>query len=98
MKIRKSLSILGHKWTVKKVRRLKNKKGQVLYGECDYDNQVISLNTAVCETLDRLQSTFIHELFHAVAYSINMNLEEEDVKLLEIGWHATIRDNKLFDN
>ena len=103
MKIPDNVRINGVDYAVKWVKDL-NDGAIMLHGLFDSCNSTISLNPKSQEYQQQC-ITFLHELFHAVIYSYQINLvseakeviipkeEEKLVELLARGFYQVIQDN-----
>lgn len=67
------------------------------YGACDSDKKLISIVAG--RSLGNDQDTLIHEIFHAVAFEMNVedvgtqSSEERWIQAFATGWLAVLKDN-----
>ena len=90
MKIPRKLRIDGEDWRVKKIKVNQNDLETRFFGMADHMERKITI-----DTVHRTDSTFLHEIVHAVDVNRHLSLTEEQVKSLSHGLYAVIKDNKL---
>ena len=69
---------------------LKNEDGDVLHGEWDYENDIISINSSDHGHI--AASTLIHERIHAISDKFGLGLSEKTIRILERGLVQMERD------
>lgn len=68
-----------------------------LYGEIDYQNEIISINSAA--SINQKKATIVHEAIHALDEMYRIGLEEEHVEKLGNAIYMMIVDNpELIDH
>ena len=90
MKIPRKLKIDGEKWTVEKISVRQNDLETRYLGCTDHLKKKITIDIK-----HRTDSTFLHEIIHAVDVNRHLELSEEQVKSMAYGLYAVIVDNKL---
>lgn len=66
------------------------------FGDCDQNKCVIRLAAGMAHDVKR--ETTLHEVIHAIAMQMNLDVPEEHVRQLSIGLYAVMHDNpKLFE-
>ena len=89
MKIPKKLRIDGENWTIEKVRVPGDDLETRYFGITDHMKKKITL-----DMVNRADSTFLHEIIHAVDVNRHLALNEDQVKSLAHGLYAVIKENK----
>ena len=91
MKLHKKLKILGQEYSVY---LLPNKKMKGKLGECNVNDREILIR----ETLkgDKFREVFLHEIIHAIAEMLNLDMTENQVNNVAVGLTALINDNTEF--
>ena len=90
MKIPRTLKIDGETWTVERHLVKKNDLETQYFGRTDHYEKKITIDMS-----RRSNSTFLHEIIHAVDVNRHLDLEERQVKALAHGLYAVIIDNNL---
>ena len=91
MTIPKSVNILFKNYAVCFEDRMRDEKGNTLYGEIDYIEQKISLNRAAKD--EQAEATLLHEVIHGIDELYNIGLKEKQVEKLGNALYMLIRDN-----
>lgn len=81
MLIPDKIKIGGITYQIKQEHMDKNDEGLCRFGETDYLNAVITLNTDYPR--ERLEQTFFHELMHAVFFESSNSEQAEDERLVD---------------
>lgn len=92
MKIPKKIKIMGHKYKVKKDKKIfieTNYGG----GSACANALVIKVSPDVPES--RQAEILLHEIIEMLKYSLQVQLEHKDLSALSEGLFSVIRDNKL---
>lgn len=84
----KKIKILGQEYSIY---LLPNKKMKGKLGECNVNNREILLR----ETLkgDKFREVFLHEIIHAIAEMLDLDMSETQVNNIAVGLTALINDN-----
>ena len=90
MNIPKTVNILYKGYNVENVDNLHNEGGD-LYGQIDYLNEKIYLNSASSE--EQKKATLIHELMHGLDEMFNIGLKERQIEKLGNAVYMLIKDN-----
>ena len=84
----KTLNILGYTYKLDLSKPLSLMKGNV--GYCDFNNKILRVAKDVDDEV--ANSTLLHEIIEAVNYHLEIELEERQVKQIEVGLHQTLKD------
>lgn len=87
-KVPKTVRILGKTYKIEVIPDFEN------CGECHDNKQVIKLQSDMPLALE--QDTILHEVIHALDYSMKLNMKERQVSALASGLIAVFRDNPRF--
>lgn len=89
-KLRTSITVKGVRYRIRKVKKLKNDRGEDIQGLYDPDKKVIRILAGATPKIDR--QTFLHELAHAYLYECNIRegldsqLEEVVIETIVLGF------------
>lgn len=84
----KTVRILGKTYKIEVIPDFEN------CGECHDNKQVIKLQADMPLALE--QDTLLHEIIHALDYSMKLNMKERQVSAAASGLIAVFRDNPRF--
>lgn len=94
--IPKKVNILGKKYKVKQIYHKKDDKGNYHIGECDYINQLITIDRRIGPA--QKMETLIHEMVHAVSSEMGWSSSETTVRTFSVSWYAVMKANsKIFN-
>ncbi len=95
MRIPKEIKIGPFTYQIKRPEVLYNEKGQELYGQISYAEQVIRLSQV--GSIERQESSLLHEIIHGVLDQTGHadEVEEEIVETLGIGLYEVLKENGL---
>ena len=92
------IKVLGQTYRVRIVTERAEGFEEGDYGQCDADKHVISIVAGRSSGND--QNTLTHEIFHAIAFELNVDgeigkrgSEEQWIQALATGWLAVLKDN-----
>ena len=85
----KTLNILGYTYKVDLSKPLSLMKGNI--GYCDFNRKLLRVANDVDD--DVSNSTLLHEIIEAINYHLEIELEERQVKQLEVGLHQVLKDS-----
>lgn len=91
MFIPEKLKVMGHEYEVLSKPDLYIEEGTS--GQCCPGNLKIHLATGTKES--KLAETFLHEIFEALKYHLQTELNHDDLSALSEGLFCVIRDNNL---
>jgi len=93
MRLPKTIEIDKYTYKIVKVKKLYSKKGQKLFGECDYSKQVIRI--ARGQSKDEERDTLLHEVIHAASHVEGLGLKEHQVERLATRLTQIYKHNKI---
>jgi hypothetical protein len=94
LKIPRKIRIIGRDFAV--IRDHENMLHEGCYGTIEYDENIIRLRERKPYFSEHQEAqTLMHELVHAIDFSIGIKLEEDQINRLTVGIMAVIRDNDL---
>ncbi len=90
MVIPKECNIVGKRWRIKWLRRVKL-GGESVSGACYYDKCLIK----VCTKQDpqQMRDTLLHEVIHGLEETLSLDLTEQQVHALAGGLYGLFKDN-----
>ena len=88
MKIPKRVKILGQIYTVGYQSEMQDDMG-----ECDYQNNTITLLSGMPE--EKMMQTFLHEIVHAIDFTMNLNLKENQVDNMSVALYQILKENNI---
>lgn len=91
MIIPERVDILYKKYAIGCESHMRNEHGDILYGQIDYIEQTISLNSATSH--EQKKATLIHEIVHGIDELYGIGLKEKQVEKLGNALYVLIRDN-----
>lgn len=86
-----SAQILYKKYTVGFDSNMRNDKGDLLYGQIDHIEQLITLNEAA--GIEQRKATLMHEMVHGLDELYGIGLKEKQVEKLGVALYMLVRDN-----
>lgn len=86
-----SAQILYKKYTVGFDSNMRNDKGDLLYGQIDHIEQLITLNEAA--GIEQQKATLMHEMVHGLDELYGIGLKEKQVEKLGVALYMLVRDN-----
>ena len=86
-----SVNILFKKYTVRYDNNMRNDKGDLLYGQIDHIEQLITLNEDA--GLEQQKATLMHEMVHGLDELYGIGLKEKQVEKLGVALYMLVRDN-----
>lgn len=86
-----SAQILYKKYTVGFDSNMRDDKGNLLYGQIDHIEQLITLNEAA--GIEQQKATLIHEMVHGLDELYGIGLKEKQVEKLGTALYMLLRDN-----
>lgn len=95
MKIPKSVRINGMEYAIDYVKDL-NDGRRVLKGQVELGRHVIHINPTEENDQQDKCLTFLHEIFHAICYEYNIDVEDEEriVDAFSRGVYQVLQDNE----
>lgn len=85
--IPKSVDVLGREYTIGMEETLPN-----MLGYCDYEN--LSIKIKADQQPDMELDTVLHEILHAIDYSMNTELEERQIYCMTVGILSVLKYNQ----
>lgn len=86
-----TVKILFKKYTVCRDNNMRDDKGNLLYGQIDNIEQLITLNEDA--GLEQQKATLIHEMVHGLDELYGIGLKEKQVEKLGTALYMMVRDN-----
>ena len=86
-----SVNILFKKYTVRHDNNMRNDKGDLLYGQIDHIEQLITLNEAA--GIEQQKATLMHAMVHGLDELYGIGLKEKQVEKLGTALYMLLRDN-----
>ncbi|MBQ9827629.1 MAG: hypothetical protein IJM62_02995 [Lachnospiraceae bacterium] len=86
-----SVNILFKKYTVCRDNNMRDDKGNLLYGQIDHIEQLITLNENA--GLEQQRATLMHEMVHGLDDLYSIGLKEKQVEKLGTALYMLVRDN-----
>lgn len=86
-----TVKILFKKYTVCRDNNMRDDKGNLLYGQIDHIEQLITLNEDA--GLEQQKATLIHEMVHGLDELYGIGLKEKQVEKLGTALYMMVRDN-----
>ena len=86
-----SAQILYKKYTVGFNSNMRNDKGDLLYGQIDHIEQLITLNEDA--GIEQQKATLMHEMVHGLDELYGIGLKEKQVEKLGVALYMLVRDN-----
>ena len=86
-----SVNILFKKYTVCRDNNMRDDKGNLLYGQIDHIEQLITLNEDA--GLEQQKATLMHEMVHGLDDLYSIGLKEKQVEKLGTALYMLVRDN-----
>ena len=86
-----SVNILFKKYTVCRDNNMRDDKGNLLYGQIDHIEQLITLNEDA--GLEQQKATLMHEMVHGLDNLYSIGLKEKQVEKLGTALYMLVRDN-----
>lgn len=86
-----SAQILYKKYTVGFDSNMRNDKGDLLYGQIDHIEQLITLNEDA--GIEQQKATLMHEMVHGLDELYGIGLKEKQVEKLGVALYMLVRDN-----
>ena len=86
-----SAQILYKKYTVGFDSNMRNDKGDLLYGQIDHIEQLITLNEAA--GIEQQKAILMHEMVHGLDELYGIGLKEKQVEKLGVALYMLVRDN-----
>ena len=86
-----SVNILFKKYTVCRDNNMRDDKGNLLYGQIDHIEQMITLNEDA--GLEQQKATLMHEMVHGLDDLYSIGLKEKQVEKLGTALYMLVRDN-----
>lgn len=86
-----SAQILYKKYTVGFDSNVRDDKGDLLYGQIDHIEQLITLNEDA--GLEQQKATLMHEMVHGLDELYGIGLKEKQVEKLGVALYMLVRDN-----
>lgn len=86
-----SVNILFKKYTVCRDNNMRDDKGNLLYGQIDHIEQLITLNENA--GLEQQKATLMHEMVHGLDDLYSIGLKEKQVEKLGTALYMLVRDN-----
>lgn len=90
----KKITICNHEWDIKRVSDLKDDDGHPAYGLCEYELRTIYIDQDLKGV--KRNTTFMHELFHAIIHEYSINQAKLSSDLEEV--ICDVFSNFLIDN
>jgi hypothetical protein len=87
-KLPKKIRVIGKDYKVISTNRIEH------FGECCHGKLKIKINRR--QDKQQLKDTVVHEILHAIDYSMQLDLEEHQVHTMATGLHAVLSDNPEF--
>lgn len=91
MIIPESVNLLFKKYTVCRDNNMRDDKGNLLYGQIDHIEQLITLNEDA--GLEQQKATLMHEMVHGLDDLYSIGLKEKQVEKLGTALYMLVRDN-----
>ena len=91
MIITDSVTILFKKYTVGRDSNTRDDKGNLLYGQIDHIEQLITLNEDA--GLEQQKATLMHEMVHGLDALYSIGLKEKQVEKLGTALYMLVWDN-----
>lgn len=91
MFIPQKLKVLAHTYTVNESNE--PQLGRGTSGSCCSNLLKIELDSSMPQT--RKEETFLHEIFEALIYHLDIKIEHTDLSALSEGLYTVMRDNEL---
>lgn len=85
-----SISVIGKRYRVVKI--APSSDGS--YGECLEEQQEIRLKPGL--PLEQEQDTLLHEIIHAIDFSMNAKMSERQITVLATGLICVLKENRDF--
>lgn len=86
-----TVKILFKKYTVCRDNNMRDDKGNLLYGQIDHIEQLITLNEAA--GIEQQKATLMHEMVHGLDELYGIGLKEKQVEKLGVALYMLVRDN-----
>ncbi|MBQ8054488.1 MAG: hypothetical protein IJ198_11895 [Lachnospiraceae bacterium] len=86
-----TVKILFKKYTVCRDNNMRDDKGNLLYGQIDHIEQLITLNEDA--GLEQQKATLMHEMVHGLDDLYSIGLKEKQVEKLGTALYMLVRDN-----
>lgn len=86
-----TVKILFKKYTVCRDNNMRNDKGDLLYGQIDHIEQLITLNEDA--GIEQQKATLMHEMVHGLDELYGIGLKEKQVEKLGTALYMLVRDN-----
>lgn len=86
-----TVKILFKKYTVCRDNNMRDDKGNLLYGQIDNIEQLITLNEDA--GLEQQKATLMHEMVHGLDDLYSIGLKEKQVEKLGTALYMLVRDN-----
>jgi hypothetical protein len=85
--IPKSVNVLGREYQIEVEQHLPN-----MFGYCDYENLLIKIKADQQPAMEL--DTVLHEILHAIDYSMNTELEERQIYCMTVGILSVLKYNQ----
>ena len=86
-----SVNILFKKYTVCRDNNMRDDKGNLLYGQINHIEQMITLNEDA--GLEQQKATLMHEMVHGLDDLYSIGLKEKQVEKLGTALYMLVQDN-----
>ena len=86
-----TVKIQFKKYTVCRDNNMRNDKGDLLYGQIDHIEQLITLNEDA--GIEQQKATLMHEMVHGLDELYGIGLKEKQVEKLGTALYMLVRDN-----
>ncbi len=89
--MKKKIKILGHKYKIIKDPDWDKQQGAI--GSCSTNVKKIYIDSTFVRS--RRDETFLHEIFEALSYHLQLHLEHDKLSALSEGLYQVLHDNKI---